>query len=89
MISNDLETGEETILGENANAQTSTPWFLDEVVISRCERTQETISVIWSNVNLNQTQDIQVTTFYEVVQERAFIANGSTIDKSKIGRARV
>ena len=58
-------------------------------LISRCERIQETISVIWSNMSLNETQDIQVTVFYEVVQERAFIANGSTIDKSKVGRTRV
>ena len=41
-------------------------------------------------MSFNQTQDIQVTAFYEkVVQEGAFIVNWSTIDKSKIGGARV
>ena len=40
-------------------------------------------------MSLNQAQDIQVTALYKVMQERAFIANGSAVDESKIGWARV
>ena len=40
-------------------------------------------------MSLSKVQDIQVTVLYKVMQERAFIANGSTFDESKIGWARV
>ena len=35
----------------NSTSPTSTPWFLDEIVISQCKRTQA-VSIIWSNMSL-------------------------------------
>ena len=40
-------------------------------------------------MSLNQAQDIQVTALYKIMQERGFITNGSAVDESKIGWARV
>ena len=38
---------------------------------------------------LGQAQDIKVTALYKVMQERAFIANVSTVVESKIGWVRL
>ena len=50
---------------------------------------KETLSISWFNMSLSQTQDVQVTALDEVMQEKAFIANGPAITKAKTGQARV
>ena len=56
-------------------------------MVDWCERIEETISVRGSDVSLYQGQDVQVTAFYEVMNNMAFITNRPAISKSEIGQA--
>ena len=54
-------------------------------IIGWCERIEKTVSIGGPDVHLHQSQDVQVITFYEVMNKMAFIANRPAIFKSEIG----